>query len=432
VGEPDVPRGLVGDPAGDAAAVTAPDAARQFGDWSGPGPRGAARVVGPVAIVTRFFRPYPAAGGAEIQADRLCRFLVAQGAGCEIVTTRFRSDLPSRELETDVRVRRLGTPRSALGGRPTEFLIAFWWFVLNGHRFPIVHALCLSAFTLGAMIGARVRGSHVIVMPCTVGPAGDVARATKGIGGGLIWRFFSRADVMLAETAAGAAELEARGIARRKIVRLPAFLGDAFRPPTDNRERTFVRTAIGLPQRPIVLFVGRLVETKGVRELLEAWLEVAVRHRATLVLIGDGPMRPLAESVAESLEDRDAIRVLGQIEDPTLYYRAADVFVFPSHSEAFGRALAEAMATGLAVITTRTGLAADVIDDGHDALIVPIRDPIALAEAISQLVDDESRRRTLGSRAHRRAQEAFAPQEVGKAILDLHWRLVHAKGYRQP
>ncbi len=376
-----------------------------------------------VAIATRFYQPYERAGGAEVQAGRLARFLTEQGGACEIVTTRFRGDLRSRETEGGVSVRRLVTVGGPLS-RPVEFVAALGWFLANGGRFRVVHALCLSAFTLGAMLGAGVRGARTIVLPCTIGPRGDIARVRRGVGGRLLWRLFATADVVLARTRVAAAELEANGIQPAKVVSAPALLGPILDRPLEPEDRKLVRAAIGLPDRPTVLYVGRLVEAKGVGVILEAWPEIAARHDSTLVLVGDGPLRARAEELAATLGRPDAIRVVGRVGDPEPYFRAAEIFVYPSHSEAFGLALAEAMAAGLAVVTTSTGLATDWIRDGEDGVIVEAGDRAALVGALESLLSNEARRRWLGAGALLRAREAFAPDRIGKAYLDLHRRLL--------
>jgi glycosyltransferase involved in cell wall biosynthesis len=379
-----------------------------------------------VGIATRFYHPYPSAGGAEVQAERLARYLAANGQICEIVTTRYRGDLPAREVGAGVDVRRLPTRRPL--SRLVEFVTAFVWFFVNGGRFRVVHALCLSAFTLGAVLGAGARGARTIVLPCTVGARGDIAHVRKGPVGRLLWRLFGTADVMLARTRAGAAELDATGIPRTKVTIVPALLDLMLDRPPGPAERTAVRAAIGLPDRPIALYVGRLVEAKGVGLILEAWPQVAAHHKATLVLVGNGPLRARAVAVAKALDDSEGIRVVGRVEHPEPYYRAAEIFIYPSDGEAFGLALGEAMAAGLAVIATRTGLATDWIRDGEDGLIVETRDAVGLARAISSLLSAESRRRSLGLKALLRAREAFAPDRVGAAYLELHRRLLDVEG----
>ena len=383
-----------------------------------------------VAVVTRFYDPYPSGGGAEIQAARLARYVAGAHGSCEVVTTRFGADSPSHEMDDGVSVRRLPTGAGRLS-RPIEFIAAFWYVFANGRRIRVVHAFCLSAFTLGAVMGARVRGICTIALPCTIGPDGDIARLRRPLVGRLLWRLFCSVDVMVARTRAVAHELEANGIHATKIVRLPGMLETAPDRPLDPGERRTERARLGLPDRPIVLYAGRLVEAKGVPLILQAWPEIRARRDATLLIVGDGPLRSKVASVAAAFGAADEIRVVGRQPDLRALFRAADIFVMPSLSEVFGSAVAEAMGYGLAIVTTRTGLAADWMRDGRDGVVIPHADRAQLVEAIDSLLGDEPRRRSLGIEAHRKASEAFAPRVVGEAHLALYRRLLDGTGVRQ-
>ncbi len=84
--------------------------------------------------------------------------------------------------------------------------------------------------------------------------------------------------------------------------------------------------------------------------------------------------------------------------------RRHHVFVFPSLFEGFGLVLSEAMACGLPVIATSHTAAPDLITNGHEGFIIPIRSPDAIAQRLTELSEDEDRRRNMGIRAIQRAQ----------------------------
>jgi glycosyltransferase involved in cell wall biosynthesis len=375
-----------------------------------------------VAVVTRFYPPYGDRGGAETQAQRIGRYLAARSDGAELITTRFRRDLPRLADDGGLVVRRLPTARQPLA-QIVEFAVGFAWFVRHGGRFRIVQAFCLSAFSLGCVLGARLRGARTIVLPCSVGERGDIAKVLRRPGGALLWRLFRTADVIGARTSGTADELTAHGIPAERMGRLPGLLDPSYDDAVALDDRSTARRALGLPDRPTVLYVGRLVEAKGIGTILDAWSGLGPRLDATLVVVGDGPLRErVSDAVATA--PPGSIVFAGRRDDPAPYYRAADVFLYPSRSEAYGGAMAEAMAMGLPLVVTRTGLAADYVRDGEEGLIVPADDPRRLGAAIESLLADGPRRHRMGEKALQMARETFSPNRAGQLHVDLYRRLL--------
>jgi glycosyltransferase involved in cell wall biosynthesis len=162
------------------------------------------------------------------------------------------------------------------------------------------------------------------------------------------------------------------------------------------------RAEHGLGRGPLVLYVGRLVDTKGFHVLLEAW-----DHDATLVVIGDGPMADAARAAPRT-------RFLGPLEREALpvAYAAADFALLPSvptplFQEPWGLVCNEAMLQGRPMIASSTvgAVAGGLVVDGVNGLVVPPADPRALASAISRLLSDRELRERLGAAA----REAAAP-----------------------
>jgi glycosyltransferase involved in cell wall biosynthesis len=351
----------------------------------------------------------------------MARALVAAGIPCEVVTTRFMSGLPRVRDEGGVRVHRLATKRGRLS-RPVEFGRAFLFFVRHGGRFAIVHGDCLSAFTLGAVLGGRLRCARAILGTCTAEPGGDISRVLGAPGGRLLWRLICTADALTAWVPAVADGLRTHGAPRSRVVQLVHLVPVGAGPLPDAASRPQARSALGLPDRLTVLYVGRLSEAKGVDVLLDAWATIRARSSATLVLIGDGPLADRAKDV--SLSDA-AIHVVvaGTQTDVEAWLSAADLFVFPSRSETFGTALAEAMGSGLAIVATPTGLVQDGFEDGIHGRVVPIGDPGRLGEVIDELLADHAARASLGAAARAFVAERYSPERALDAHLALYRRL---------
>jgi glycosyltransferase involved in cell wall biosynthesis len=175
--------------------------------------------------------------------------------------------------------------------------------------------------------------------------------------------------------------------------------------------------AMSLPDipRPRVGFIGRFEPVKGLDVLLDAVCRLTTP--ASLVLAGDGSQRT-------ALNGRK-VHVLSSVayEQVPSLLKALDVLVLPSvtipplHREQFGRVLAEAMAAGVPVVGSSSGAIPDVIGDA--GLVVPERDPAALARAIDSVLVDADLRETLSARGRERARRGFDWSTVAEQTLAL-------------
>ncbi len=158
-----------------------------------------------------------------------------------------------------------------------------------------------------------------------------------------------------------------------------------------------------------LLFVGRLVRTKGARDAIRAL--ALVRHLpAVLDVVGDGFDRAACEALTAELGLTGRVRFHGWIprEQVSTFYRSADIFVFPSYREPGGNVTFEAMGHGLPLIVSDIGGPGAAVDEKSGIRLHPesldqyVRD---IAVAITQLVSDRSLRHSLGEGARRRVSE---------------------------
>ena len=151
---------------------------------------------------------------------------------------------------------------------------------------------------------------------------------------------------------------------------------------------------------PLILFVGVLRYYKGLSFLLEAMPQIP----AKLLIVGEGPMKSALYAQAREMGLDKKVVFVGRICDKELplYYRAADLFVLPAseRSEAFGLVQVEAMSAGIPVISTEVGTGTSFVNlDGESGVIVPAKNPDALAQAINALLSNEPLRRRLAGGA---------------------------------
>jgi len=178
----------------------------------------------------------------------------------------------------------------------------------------------------------------------------------------------------------------------------------------------------------MILFVGRLVEKKGVHNLLSAMQRVLrTSPKATLVLVGDGTQRQELERMAERLEIAGSVRFLGKLPHEQLpeFYAAADLFVGPSvvdrsgDTEGLGVVFIEAASAGLAMVGTSVGGISDILIHNVTGIAVEPDRPEALAAAIERLLRDEPLRRRLGEAARHHALSQFSWSQVAERFSNI-------------
>lgn len=153
---------------------------------------------------------------------------------------------------------------------------------------------------------------------------------------------------------------------------------EAFRPPSERSS----------PARPFkLLFVGRLADQKGVKYLLEALS--TIDYPVQLRVIGDGPLRASLEALATELNVGDHVEFSGWVDREQLltHYWWADAFVLPSLNEGMPNVVLEAFATGLPVIGTDVPGTEDLVHEGQNGFLVPVRDPVRLGNAVLRLAN---------------------------------------------
>ncbi len=213
-----------------------------------------------------------------------------------------------------------------------------------------------------------------------------------------------------------------------------------FRPcPAGTAQREALREGLGLPaEAPVVIHVAGLRPIKDQATLFRAWrLVVESWPRTTLpvpllLMAGEGSCREELEGLARELRITDSVRFLGQRRDLDSLLPACDLFVLSSLSEGMSFAILEAMAAGLPVVATRVGGNGELVEDGRSGLLVPARDPEALAGAVGLLLQNREKRQRLARSARQTVEERFDQARSAQRYVDLYQRLAGRTGKPQP
>lgn len=194
--------------------------------------------------------------------------------------------------------------------------------------------------------------------------------------------------------------------------------------------RSSVRQRFGIPDDALVLgFIGRVVRDKGVIELAQAWRDLRDDFSDLWLLIV-GPLESqdrLLQETLESLARDPRVCFAGEVMDTSEVYTAIDVVVLPSYREGFPNVPLEAAAMCLPVVATRIPGCSDSVQDRVTGLLVPVRDPVALSEALRTYIQDKPLRYQHGNNGRERVLRDFRPQDIWEGFLGGYVKLLRAK-----
>lgn len=330
------------------------------------------------AMRIALFVPDLRGGGVERVRLLLAREFLARGHGVDLVLLRERGDLlplvPEGarviDLQAD-RIRKGFWPlvRYLRGARPDALIASMW---------PLTVMAPLAARL------ARFQGRVVISEHSPL----SLAYGEHSYWHRLAMSWSQRMAYPLADARVGVSGAIADDLAM--LSRLPRTRFTVIHnPAATGRVPAAAACPAALAGRrgPVILTVGTLKPVKRHDLLLQAFQQLPPELRATLCIVGDGPMRAALERQVVDLNLQDRVLLPGFAADPSPWYAHADVFVLASDYEGFGNVLVEALEHGLPVVSTDCpGGPAEILANGRYGRLVPVGNAMALARAIKELL----------------------------------------------
>ena len=358
-------------------------------------------------MVNSYFPPWR--GGAETYVHELSKALAARGHDITVLCTS--DPLPAGSYDVGkVRVKRLKR-LTRVYGTPVQLGLMR---ELRDCRVDLLHANFPSpyiAFMVSVASSFRripaVLTWHNDLPPVTSGARFLIEAHDRLVLPEYIRRY--RRVIATSETYRRKSSILPR-LGQRVVVVNNGVDCQRFHPEVDS---TSVKSALGLNGKFVVLFVGALTAWhgyKGLDVLIEA-LRICdlPSHEISLLVVGEGDLKPTYKALVErfALEKRVIFAGDAADEELPLFYAASDVLALPSKdmSEGFGLTLLEANASGRPCIASNTGGIPEVIRDGYNGLLVPPRNPEALAQGIISLAIDDMGTRRMGENGRRFALE---------------------------
>jgi teichuronic acid biosynthesis glycosyltransferase TuaC len=212
---------------------------------------------------------------------------------------------------------------------------------------------------------------------------------------------------------------------------LCVYLGRDAQQFVPAQDKNQVRQQFGWAKEDIVaVYVGGLVESKGVKELAAA-AEPLLNKRARfqLVCVGDGPVRDRLDILAKRVARAGAVLLPGRVppEEVPRFLQAADFFVLPSYSEGMPQAVLEAMNCGLPVVASRVGGVPEAVIDGETGLLVEPQNVDPLRAAMERMIADEAFRLAAGQKGLARARAVFDSERNARTLAEALGSLIDAQ-----
>lgn len=222
------------------------------------------------------------------------------------------------------------------------------------------------------------------------------------------------------------------GVSREKVTQIYNGV-DARRFHKANAAESVSGCPFHGPEHWIVGTVGRMQAVKDQVTLAKAFvraleLEPGLRSRLRLVMIGEGPLRLLAQEELDRAGVSDLAWLPGERSDVPEVMRGLDCFVLPSLAEGISNTILEAMASGLPVIATQVGGNADLVLSEETGVLVPAADAEGMAQCIIRLANDPDSARRMGLAGRREVEQRFSMDAMLEAYRGVYDRMLHLKG----
>ena len=379
-----------------------------------------------LAIIAQRF--WPRVGSLETRVGQLACGLADRGVAVTIVTVRWHPQWPAEIYYHGIPVVRLDPPPAGRWRtwRWTRSLAQ--WLQRHCGQFDLVCVWGLMHEARTAIqVMTQAAGSYfpVVLVPERTGWHGDCFRQVYVFGGRGIKRACLRARALVAHSPAARRELEAAGYPRERIVDLP--MGVPLSPPRTPETQAAARaslaesnSALQLPaDARLVVSTGRLEAGRGWEQLLSAWPIVARRKvDARLWLAGETPAAKAVSERIEALGLSGRVRVIGMFDDVEGLLAAADIHAAPA-PDGSPQSLVEAMAAGIPSVAIDVPLNRWLVGNDAAGLLVPPENAVALAAAISRLLDDPALATRLGAAGRQRAEAEFDLGKMVEGYLEL-------------
>jgi glycosyltransferase involved in cell wall biosynthesis len=242
----------------------------------------------------------------------------------------------------------------------------------------------------------------------------------------------TKADAFSAISAEIASEWTSSGIPSGRIHLIPNSVDTARFTPPGPGQKLLLREQLDLPREAVIaIYTGRLVSYKGLPLLLRVWNEIRIKHpNVMLILAGTGGL-DIHNCEAELRDYVKAnhmgqhVRFTGAVQNVADYLQASDLFVFPTENDAFPSSIVEAMACGLAVISTPVGAIDTIITHGTNGILIEPKNHKQLFEALDVMISDTAHYSPMGLAAVQTVRDRYSAERTNENYVALFQSIIN-------
>lgn len=397
-----------------------------------------------ICIVSESF--YPNLDGGAVCTRLLAEQLSEAGSHVLVVTRRNLPEYSSREKTGEVSTIRVGPDdRAGVFGRYMAMFTILAPIIRNRRNFELILVSNLRILGVPVVILAKLLGKKCIARTDSCGELSGAYvlsnMSPRSLKRYLVSAYFRlrnlvlrRSDAFVAISNDIASEYREQGIPDELIRIIPNGVNTRVFEPVDDARKDKLRLQLKLPSdRTIVVYSGRLTKEKGLLSLIRVWSKLtATLDRVHLVLVGSGHGMSLScegelRTFVKQHDLEDKVTFTGPVGNVAKYLQSADVFVFPSQTEALGLALIEAQSCGLPAVGSNVGGIPDVIDNGVSGILVEPNDDGQLHDALLRLLRNPAERTMMGGAGRRIAIRKFALEDIADQYQVLFGKLLNER-----
>jgi len=387
-------------------------------------------------LCTRF---PPGMGGVETHVHAIATELKARGHDVQVFTSDLLTETPFKRIDPEdpqydsvdgVPVKRFKA-RGLSGDAQYSFMPAMMNAVM-AEKADIVHAHSYGFFQTHIALAARRMGHARFVITPHFHPEWASGKTAKRK---FLRRVYDRvvggptlgaADAVICVSRGEAASVQELGFDPGAIRIIPNGIPASL---LTLEPDPYLFAKAYKAEHPLVLFVGRLAENKGLDVLVKAaGAVIKARPEVRFALVGeDGGMGKAVAAQARALGISGNFLLTGRIEDDAMFrsaFAACDIFVLPSVFEAFGIVILEAMAMGKPCVATKVGGIPDLVNDGRTGLLVEPGDHSALAKALLSLLDDPKTAAEMGEAGRKEVGTGFTWPKIVDRLEQVYAKIL--------
>lgn len=375
-------------------------------------------------LISRF---YPFQAGAEIQCLQLSRQLVKRYYIVSVLTQKIRRLKRYANID-GVHIYRTGFSFENRLGSLTYVISGFIFLWINIKNSDILHVHLLSSPAILAAIITKLFKKPALAKIAGSRTTGDISTSSKTWHGRIkLWIIKKTLRNFVCPSAEIKQELIKAGFKENSISVIPNGVNTHTFTQTSLRQKRPIREKLHLPlDSTIAIYTGRLEPGKEVETLIEAWLDVEADlqiSNACLIILGSGS---LSEEIRQKAGDYGLRNIifLDWTSHVAQYLKASDIFVLPSSGEGLPNSLIEAMACGLACISTNIGGIIELITNNRNGILIPPKNAEILTQSLKKLILDASLRHKLGEAAHLFARNNLSIDKVADKYENLYVKII--------